>query len=342
MSQIQLTNEERIRALRQHGYTEREAQFLCLAALHSGYFLRRQYAQFLGKEARGSMTTLIEKLFANSHAVAAACDRNTHLYHLCTRPFYAALGQEDNRNRRQRECLSIKNKLMGLDFVLAHPNNTFLATEQEKTQHFAHALGIAEAKLPARTYRSAPGAPTTRYFVEKYPIFLPTNAAGTTVTSFCFIDEGLVTSSHFETFLEQYGRLFSALPAFHLVYVADRSAPFRWAENVFQEYAAKWVNGKGPNDPRIKRLTHYFALRRQYEAKDFAGFDRVKLIQLRNDQAEFSKPEHDELYELWKAGGDIAVRQFLDPESAVPAPQVSFSTHLLEHNYAFFGSLTSV
>ncbi len=38
-----MSSAERIAALKGLGYTEREAAFLCLAALHGGYFLRRQY-----------------------------------------------------------------------------------------------------------------------------------------------------------------------------------------------------------------------------------------------------------------------------------------------------------
>src|SRR5882762_4504837 len=174
MGQIHLTADERIQALQRFDYSEHEARFLCLAALHSGYFLRRQCAQFLCQRG-GSPTALIEKLFANCHASASSFDRNTHLYHLSARPFYSAIGQEDNRNRRERECSTIKQKLMGLDFVLTHLANTFLATEGEKVNHFTRVLGIAESKLPARIYRSARPPATTRYFVEKYPIFLPSD-----------------------------------------------------------------------------------------------------------------------------------------------------------------------
>ena len=38
----------RARALQALGYTEREAQFVELAALHSGYFVRRQFNAFVG------------------------------------------------------------------------------------------------------------------------------------------------------------------------------------------------------------------------------------------------------------------------------------------------------
>jgi hypothetical protein len=34
-------------ALRQLGYTEREAEFLYIVAVHSGFFLQRQFMQFV-------------------------------------------------------------------------------------------------------------------------------------------------------------------------------------------------------------------------------------------------------------------------------------------------------
>ena len=60
MSQIPMTNSDRINVLEQLGYSEREAAFLNLAALHGGYFLRRQYCEFLGKEVGGTAASLIE------------------------------------------------------------------------------------------------------------------------------------------------------------------------------------------------------------------------------------------------------------------------------------------
>jgi hypothetical protein len=342
MSQIQFTEEERSQALQRFGYLEGEARFLCTAALHSGYFLRRQCAAFLNKSG-GSVAALIEKIFDNGHASAVAYDRHTHLYHLCARPFYAAIGQEDNRNRRARECSTVKNKLMALDFVLAHPDMRFLATEQEKLLYFTSSLGIPRCRLPARTYGSVNADPTQRYFVEKYPIFLPRDDGHMDTVSFCFIDEGLVTPSHFETFLQHYGRLFSELSTFHLTYVAARPTPFRWVETVFQKHLKAWLGAAIPNDSIVKRLTRYFALRRQYDVKDFERLDRNKLLDLRKAQIEFSHPQYAELYEVWKAGGDMAVRQILSPKSdSRPTPKISFSNCLLEHNYDFFGSLTAI
>jgi hypothetical protein len=62
-----MTNEERIGAVQDLGYNEREASFLILAALHGGYFLRRQYAAFCGHEPRGSAECLIEKALLKGH-----------------------------------------------------------------------------------------------------------------------------------------------------------------------------------------------------------------------------------------------------------------------------------
>lgn len=341
MSQIPFNERERIQGLQRFGYSEAESRFLCMAALHSGYFLSRQYAQSL-PDSGSCVEALIERLFDHGHAVAAAYERNIHLYRLCARPFYAAIGQEDNRNRRVRECSTIKNKLMALDFVLSHSDARFLAAEHEKTKYFIETLGIPESSLPTRVYSSGQGSSTKRFFVEKYPIFVPAEAGSSEPVSFCFIDEGLTTASHFETFLEHYGLLFQALDAFRLVYVAARPSPFRWAENVLQRHLHR-LETAVPPEPVFRRLIDFFALRRQYEAKDFESLDRAKLLQLRNGQREFSQPKYTQLYERWKADGHAGVRDFVQGQSrARIAPNVIFSTHLLKNNYDFFGSLTAI
>src|SRR5437879_13833421 len=101
MSSRSMSNSERIEALKGLGYTPREAAFLCLAALHGGYFWRRQYCGFIGKEIGGTVAALVEKLQAQQHAVVISALNNTKIYHLSNRPFYALLGETDNRNRRE-------------------------------------------------------------------------------------------------------------------------------------------------------------------------------------------------------------------------------------------------
>src|SRR5437660_12144152 len=150
MSSRSMSSAERIAALKSLGYTEREAAFLCLAALHGGYFLRRQYCDFIGKQIGGTAAALVEKLLAQRHAVAISALNHTKIYHLGCRPFYAALGETDNRNRREHAPLAVKRRLMGLGFVLPHPNHRYLATECERVDYFSGTLRIALSPLPYR------------------------------------------------------------------------------------------------------------------------------------------------------------------------------------------------
>jgi hypothetical protein len=342
MSQIRLTNQERIQALERLGYAEREAGFLCLAGLHGGYFLRRQYSQFLDKSVGGTAAALIEKVLAKGHAKGTIYATNTHIYHLCARPFYAALGQEDNRNRRLREPTTIKNKLMVLDFILAHPEHEYLATEQEKIDYFTGTLQLDRLLLPTKRYASQ-GQVTERYFVEKFPIFLSasTEAAQPAVVSFCFVDEGMVGLSGFGTFLQQYSALLSNLREFQVIYVAATDTHFQAAKGLFERSAGPLSRSQhaASGDAFLDRLLEHFEARRLHEMQQWAAFDRAKLIRFRDERQEFSGEKFEAFYKHWNAGGAAALRAVLNPQSRSVTPgHGSFLTYRLEQNYDFFGN----
>ena len=82
------------------GDTPRQAQFMVRAALHSGYFLRRQYVAFTGHGHGLAMTRFLANLAAREHAKALPHPRLGHLWHLCARLVHAAIDQADNRHRR--------------------------------------------------------------------------------------------------------------------------------------------------------------------------------------------------------------------------------------------------
>ena len=343
MTQLAMTNAERHAALERFGYSEREACFLCLAGLHGGYFLRRQYAAFLGGQDGGNVTQLIEKALDLGHAEAATYKANTHVYHLSARRFYAALGQQDNRNRRRKELLTIKSKLMGLDFVLFHQNNEYLATDQEKRSFFRETFHVESGELPAKHYASH-GLLTHRHFVEKYPIFYSPSAraACPPVVSFCFVDPGLAGVSGFETFLSRYAGLFIYLPEFCAIYVATSDALFSKAQNTFERLRTTgWaaLNGADYNG-QIDKLLEYFEARRLFEGKQFTSFDRAKLIRFRDQQEAYSRPKVDALYQRWKAGGDITSLSNSSPKQGLePNHSGHFSTCLLKQTYDFFGNI---
>ena len=340
MSQVNLTSSERVHALQALGYTEREAAFLCLAALHGGYFLRRQYGAYLGRHDGGTIHQLLERTLSLGHAQVATFKANTHIYHLAARPFYAALGQEDNRNRRLRQTTTIKAKLMALDFVLAHPAAQYLATEQEKLHYFQNTLHIPHEVLPTKKYASR-GLVTERYFVEKYPIFVSRafETALPPVVSFCFVDPGLASVSAFEKFLTQYRRLLSALRSFEVIYVAANSALADHASNAF---ARLWSDPAAPiTGPTIHRMLAYFEARHLYESRQWSSFDRSKLIVLRDGRDAFSGAQMEALYAQWCSGGQAAVVENRAVQKPLePMNRRRFSTFIVSHSYDLFGDLT--
>jgi hypothetical protein len=111
----------------------------------------------------------------------------TVIYDIDAKPFFEAIGEQDNRNRRWRQPYSIKIKHTGVDYVLAHRVHEYLATETEKLDYFSGTLGIDRSYLPGRVYRSKDGrTKTARYFVDKFPLFLSgAPSAAHAVVCFC-------------------------------------------------------------------------------------------------------------------------------------------------------------
>ena len=87
-----------IDVLRLSGYAEREAAFLYLVAIHSGYFLRRQFCEFVGRE-RGSIAThFLRRTVTHGLVRALDADGPHRAYHLCGKSLYRMLGNPDSQN----------------------------------------------------------------------------------------------------------------------------------------------------------------------------------------------------------------------------------------------------
>jgi len=335
---------ERIQALAGFGYSEREAAFLCIAALHGGFFLRRQYSRFVGTNPGGADAILIEKLLARGHGGALLGCQKAVVYHISARPFYNAIGQENNRNRRMRSADSIKSRLMGIDYVLEH-SGPFLATEQEKIDYFQGTLGIDKAELPQKVFQSPNAkAATSRYFMDKFPIYLSKSEGSPAPVTFAYVDEGSATLSRFEAYLAQYHGIFKRLPAFVLDYVTASRRLLWEAERRFNSFAscAPAENPAKLSNGDLARLLAFFRDRQEYESGPGPAFDRARLIRYRDDRLQFAGTFFDTLYKQWKAGGDEAVRAARGAEISSGRPLKGvFNTYLLKHNYDLFGVITN-
>jgi len=331
-----MTNEERVFALQNWGYTHREATFLCTVALHSGYFLRRQYHKFLGQKPGASAERLIQRGLAKGHIRIHGSANRTLIYHLAARSVYEVLADDDNPNQRWRQPSSVKTKLMGLDFVLAHPQHRYLATEDEKLTFFCSTLGLEQDCLFARDYpsRYPRGPHCTRYFVDRFPIFVTSPATHVgPVVSFCYVDGARAKPSGFETYLEHYRTLFSNLPAFEVVYVAIDPQIFPKAERIFAQCVRL---SRYAEDPLNACLREHFRIRELFERQGSRCLDQQHLDRFRDELEEYRGPKFDSLYQQWKSAGSLGMPTSTTTDHVGRV----FRTWRVVDEYQLFGELT--
>ena len=129
---------ERVKAIEQFGFTERQARFLVNVLLHSGVFLERQYCRFAGithgRKTYEFMRGLTDRKYAT--VVMPGKLHSGRLYHVQYKPLYEAIGEPDNRNRRPVALGRLIERLMLLDVVLGDNKHTWLATEKDKFAYF--------------------------------------------------------------------------------------------------------------------------------------------------------------------------------------------------------------
>ncbi|WP_446741938.1 hypothetical protein [Silvibacterium acidisoli] len=277
-----------IPVLQSAGYTEREAAFLYLAALHSGYFLRRQYLRFI-ERGRGALAAqFLRRAFALGHIQSIACGQARFVYHLTSTEVYAAAGLGASHHRRLKSDATIKSRLMVLDFVLDHFDEVMLDTEAVKVSHFTETRGLSESILPRSRGVT---------FAEEFPVLL--NKEGG--LSFSYTDEGALSASSFEHFLDRYTPLFRALPGFELLYLSDSAQNFERAHNLFVSKLADERPGTTAATPRgVDHFIDYVRVRKQAGMKQSALSLRDLAI-LRDGDALYTAAEHQALL----AAGDV-------------------------------------
>jgi hypothetical protein len=311
-----------IASLESIGYLEREASFLYLVAVHSGYFLSRQFCRFVRRECGALATRFLDKGIRLRHIRVIECGRGRHIYHLVSKPVYEALGRPDSQNRRIKGDAHIKSRLMALDFVIAHVDGNLLEDEAAKADFFTTQCGIAHETLP-NSY-----AGRLLYFADGFPI-LVTNAG---IPQFTFVDEGQVTTTRFERFLKQYQPLFEALAEFELIYVADTETSSARAKATFNRFLpADRLRGVTSMTPMgVEHFIDYLAASLRYEAK--GGVTSAPDLEvLREGEHLYTTLEHRALQAAWSNQSTNAARirqRFLQKSL-----RATFTTVVLPYSY---------
>jgi hypothetical protein len=260
--------DECLDALKGLGYTETEARFLYIVATHSGYFTARQYLDFADVKRGYRSDALARKLLSKKHASTEIYRKNARVYHLFSRRVYSAIGKENIRNRRNHEFQFIKTRLLALDFILANQRHRYFETEQDKVHYFSEALGVEKNALPTRLYLGTRSPSiTSRYFVDKFPMFLPP-ITGSPVINFTYIAPETDNLAGLVTHLQNYLPLFRNLTQFNFVFLSPCAPFFPKARAIFLSLV------KGPLEmPSVAEISRYFRVRKLWESKQFAALE---------------------------------------------------------------------
>lgn len=126
-------NAESIRAIVEHGFTERQARFLALVMRHSGVCVPRQYAQVAGIAQGAKCNAFFERLVRRGHAREIECMHNrARLYLVHSKLLYHAIGEPTSRYRRTVSPRLALERVMLLDAMLSTPADQWLTTPAEK------------------------------------------------------------------------------------------------------------------------------------------------------------------------------------------------------------------
>lgn len=285
-------------ALKALGYTEPEAHFLYLVATHSGYFVARQFLGFTGAHWGKRTTMFWAKLHAQKHARTECFPKSGVIYHLFSRRLYRQVGRENLRNRREHEIEFIRQRLAMLDFVLANQKHRYLETEPEKVRFFTEQLKVPSHFLPAKTYQgSHDSRPTTRYFVDKFPMFQGDGTLSSPVVTFTFLQGSEASMAEFIHHLQAYLPLLRQLSEFRFLYLARADSHFQAAKELFDSVVTIPLQSDASAD-----IVRYFQIRKAWDLKRYGTLSEADLIFRNNAKTRFPGNRFENLYRAWKAG----------------------------------------
>jgi hypothetical protein len=320
--------QEQIEGIAALGYTESEARFLYVVAAHSGYFTMRHFNDFAGVCRGKRSMAFAQKLLKRSHATRRDYTGAGSVFHLFSRRVYGPIQKDNVRNRRKHSFDYIRMRLVQLDFLLENLGHDFLETEGEKLSLFCDSLAVPKDVLPAKVYEGGPGSqPTTRYFVDKFPLFVAAPmAASSPVVTFCYVDSGTGSLWSFVAYLAAYQGLFRHLNSFRLIYIAPRATEFRRAEDRFRSCVRQPLESDTASE-----ILRYFDIRRKWENHEYVVPVAADFEFLNAARRRFGGARFENLYSAWSTG-QIAERELrLEFSQLTPDRTIFFDTYLVRN-----------
>lgn len=271
-----MSDSDQLVYLLRNGYQPREAEFLRLAALSGGYFLRRQFAAFLGQRKGRPSAVLIEKLTAKGHAERLIAGRGTEILWLSPRRFWRLLGLPDHANRKLRSPLAIRLRLMLLDFIIENRHLEVLFLDDEKRDFVSGTLGLSDSLLPWKLARSTPRSPRRRTLRDRFPFVLAEQEAcgRPSVLGFTHVDPLPFRPQRFGNYLRRYARFWPNLERFQLIYITTNRRNLAPASRLFYLFAIRLFRTMRPDAapsewPNVKFQGHHLG-------RSYAGLNGLR------------------------------------------------------------------
>lgn len=325
-----MTFSERVKAVAEKGFTERQAGFLVTVMLHSGVCVRRQYCAYArirhGQKDHDFFASLVTKKRATSYAAA---HRRAHIYHVHSKTLYAAIGEPNNRNRKPVTLARAIERLMVLDTVLGDRQLQWLGTERDKVEYFSTATNLRLKELPHLVFGAGPEK-TIRYFPDKLPIGITDD--GRTHVFLYLVNRK--TPVDFRAFLHRHSELLRALPEWELRLLVPRH--LLEAAPLFEQ-AALGELGRPLRLDDVAELRWYFRQQAQVDRggapEDFRRFRRACRA--------FRGPRFHVLYRLWKKSGDQPLDATVSPvlEDKIASRRGQITRTVLPHLYGHLSPL---
>jgi len=318
--------DQEVTALESLGYTTEEARFIYVVAVHSGYFMSRQFLRFTGAEGGNRCYTFAVKLQRRGHATRREYHQIGCVYRLASTRLYRFIAKQNLPPRPRSHAVEfIRQRLLHLDFILENLEFAYFETESEKTVYFCDVLGIPKTALPAKAYKGALGAnPTVRYFVDRFPMYLdhtvPNNPP---VITFSYIDAGGPSVRGFLTHVQAYLPLLRRLERFAFVFIASSATHFMGAEKCFSNLMREFLRPGMSAD-----ILRCFRLRNAWERKQYGSLSTPDVEWLKEASRRFQGEWFEASYRAWASGtlSDEAFR--IEFEQLHPDGQVFFRTCL--------------
>jgi hypothetical protein len=304
--------------LRTFGYTSRESAFLGIAALQSGYFLRRHFNLYLGRECGALGQQFLARALRLGHADEMTGWGNRVIYHVSAREVYARLGDADNRNRRLHRPDTIRQRLMMLDYVIARPSESWLLTGEERQALWAGLRGSEPSALPSKAI------PTVSHPDDRQPFSV--DAQG--LARIAYIDAGLRGLCEWERFLKRH-RQGGELRKATVIYASCDPARFPLAESLFNRVVTGTAADGGIE---VGRLCAYFAARRLFEDRRYEQFDQARLDRLREDRRVYAGEEFEQAYVRWQQEGEAVL-------SRLHGSGTALECQILPHAYVWLSPI---